>query len=1017
MADDLGTARLVITVDDGPARKKLKELREEIEKGGTGVGSSRRSAANTAATKAERDLEVLKEKRFRLARRIDALEEKGVSTSRLRTQLGRLTTAYAERDFDLARKYARELARAATLEEQRTRSAARRRRLEERDFTRGPARRLDRTPLQGSVREIGSPRFVNNGIRQGGASESIDALFQAQKRRYNLDQQIRSLENAGLNTDRLRAQLGRVTEAQAQRRFGTAKQLGEQLSFQLRKERDILNTRLGAERAATRQTRAAEAEGRRIGRLNTSPVMGGTAFPGSPAFIQAAADRRRQVEKSWDLALRQLGETAETIRQNAIDEGRRIGRLNAVPVSGVTPTGLIPGSPAAINAAAAQRRRDLKEGRRVGQLNASPVRGGAAFPGSPAFLDAQFPAFPAEFFRKQKQDQVKQQRLLDQGIKRRNDILSNALIGGAFPALFGQGLGASLGGAAGGAAGGAIGGQFGFGLSLVGTALGAQVDVAIQKFRDLAKALDDPIKNFDLLVQNASLSSKQVEKYAQALIKSGRNAEAAAFIQSDLIETFGSLQGAKEYNNAIDTLSRSWSKATTVLAGFVAGPLAALIRQIEQPTSGGAIGLSFEQLAGQLTPEQYRQVQSRREQATESSRLSRGGISAFLPPSNEDVNRGLQAGVQLAQELLGIEKQRADLAARIAYAQVLSQKALSTSYELITASAQGYQLQALEKQKEVALNERNIKLLELTPEQRKGPQGLKIQQDAALSVYEIDVKINDLRKDRIALATEEAAKYELAAQKVRQEIQAVQALASLSQNAQRTAQFAVQQSTLGTIQGIEAAVGDARRREQEIGAQIDAARIRGGDAGEQDAARLVGEQKIAANQTRLQLEQGARALTEAGIKLREDVQTAFLNLQKLRTGSGGLNQFLNPQDRANQEQRTFEALLPSFRQAQEQFKRLRGVEAAPEFTGTTSGVNQSILQFIDAVRTEQQALDTSVDTQRALNDNTAALAQVTGELRTTIAELNTKNWAVQVNVAADGSSQAFGDVLAGAVSP
>ena len=45
---------------------------------------------------------------------------------------------------------------------------------------------------------------------------------------------------------------------------------------------------------------------------------------------------------------------------------------------------------------------------------------------------------------------------------------SNALIGGAFPLLFGQGLGASVGGAAGGFAGGKLGGQFGFALSLVG---------------------------------------------------------------------------------------------------------------------------------------------------------------------------------------------------------------------------------------------------------------------------------------------------------------------------------------------------------------------------------------------------------------------------------------------------------------------------------------------------------------------------------------------------------------------
>ncbi|MFZ9959911.1 MAG: hypothetical protein ACO3GP_05930 [Candidatus Limnocylindrus sp.] len=747
-------------------------------------------------------------------------------------------------------------------------------------------------------------------------------------------------------------------------------------------------------RAGEIQARAYATEVSRLARQGgaRSPINGAVDIPGSPAFL--AAQRRFSAQ--------------ELSRAAAIGGPRS-------PIGGALN---LPGSPAALKAEqrlaearakAAKAANDaaVAEGRRIGRLNAAPVRGGAAFAGSPAFLDAQFPAFPAEFFRKQKQDQAKQQRAIEQGIKRRNDILSNALIGGAFPALFGQGLGASLGGAAGGAAGGAIGGQFGFGLSLLGTAVGAQVDVAIQKFRDLAKALDDPIKNFDLLVQNASLSSKEVEKYAQALINSGRSAEAAAVIQADLIETFGSAQGAKEYNSAIDTLSRSWSQATTVLAGFVAGPLAALIRQLQQPTGGAAIGLSFEQLAGQLTPEQYRQVQARREQATEASRLSRGGLSALLPPSNEDVNAGLKAGIALAQELLGIERQRAEIAARIAAAQVLNTKALSTSYELINASVQGYTLQALQKQREVALNERNIALLQLTPEQRLGPEGQKIQQDTALKVYELDVQINDLRKERVALATEEAAKYQLAAEKISQELKAVQALAALSQNAQRTAQFAVQQSTLSTIQGIEASVGDAQRREREIGAQIDAARLRGGDAGELEAARLVKEQQLAAEQTRLKLEEGSRALTEAGIKLREDVDAAFLNLQKLRTGAGGLNQFLSPQDRVNQERQTFETLLPRFRVAQEQFKQLRGVNYAPEFTGTTAGINQSILQFIDAVKIEQQAVDSSVDTQRALNVNTEKLAAVNADLAAKVAELNAKEWVVQVNanVPYDAQSQ------------
>jgi hypothetical protein len=224
----------------------------------------------------------------------------------------------------------------------------------------------------------------------------------------------------------------------------------------------------------------------------------------------------------------------------------------------------------------------------------------------------------------------------------------------------------------------------------------------------------------------------------------------------------------------------------------------------------------------------------------------------------------------------------------------------------------------------------------------------------------------------------------------------------------------VARNTLQTILNVQTAISEAKRQEREIGLQIDAAR-QGGD--ENAADRLVEQQKTAAAETKLSIIEGATALRDAGAQLRKDAAESFLSLQKLRTGEGGLNQFLSAQDRVNQEQRTFEALLPRFREAQEQFKQLRGVSYAPEFTGSRSGVNASILQFIEAVRTEQQAVDTSVDTQKALSDNTAALAKITGELQSTIAALNDKNWAVNVQVNADGSSQAYGDILAGAVSP
>jgi len=64
--------------------------------------------------------------------------------------------------------------------------------------------------------------------------------------------------------------------------------------------------------------------------------------------------------------------------------------------------------------------------------------------------------------------------------------LGNALIGGGFPLLFGQGALGAAGGGIGGAVGGALGGPFGFGLSIAGTAIAQRVQETI----DFQKSVD-----------------------------------------------------------------------------------------------------------------------------------------------------------------------------------------------------------------------------------------------------------------------------------------------------------------------------------------------------------------------------------------------------------------------------------------------------------------------------------------------------------------------------------------------
>jgi len=90
---------------------------------------------------------------------------------------------------------------------------------------------------------------------------------------------------------------------------------------------------------------------------------------------------------------------------------------------------------------------------------------------------------------------------------------SSAIIGGAFPLLFGQTGAAAVGGGVGGLAGGAIGGQFGFALSILGTAIGSAVDKA-DKFN---KSLVELNTRMGTTGSSTAITAKEVNSLAKSL--------------------------------------------------------------------------------------------------------------------------------------------------------------------------------------------------------------------------------------------------------------------------------------------------------------------------------------------------------------------------------------------------------------------------------------------------------------------------------------------------------------------
>jgi hypothetical protein len=176
---------------------------------------------------------------------------------------------------------------------------------------------------------------------------------------------------------------------------------------------------------------------------------------------------------------------------------------------------------------------------------------------------------------------------------RTREAASNAIIGGAFPLLFGQGAGAALGGGLGGAAGGLVGGQFGFGLSLVGTAIGQTFDNASNSAKDFSDALSDTGDATAALETALGRLDKETKTQISNLAQSGQQAAAAeasfdalarkiGIEQAEAFQRAGKATG--EWGSALQTwLTKTY--ANVVLLGEAFDRTFRSLPGLQQPTS------------------------------------------------------------------------------------------------------------------------------------------------------------------------------------------------------------------------------------------------------------------------------------------------------------------------------------------------------------------------------------------------------------------------------------------------
>jgi hypothetical protein len=248
--------------------------------------------------------------------------------------------------------------------------------------------------------------------------------------------------------------------------------------------------------------------------------------------------------------------------------------------------------------------------------------------------------------------------------------------------------------------------------------------------------LRDPIANFDLLKQNSQLSSRSTERYIEALIKVGREGEAAALIQQDLSNTYGNLDSARALVAAQDDLARSWVKLGSVLGSIV-------LPGITNLTQGFAKDLrDFAELVKQ-TPSLDAPSP---EQEVGKVLLSGFGLFPQIPRALQGVGKGLrkatampsapEAPTSIPPEVIRAQQDRASL--------------LSNELRLITAQTQGYKEQELSLKLSVAADKERVDLGVLNLRQK---QATSNEERKALQV-EIDARRTQTLKERIQLEEE-----------------------------------------------------------------------------------------------------------------------------------------------------------------------------------------------------------------------------------------------------------------------
>ena len=165
------------------------------------------------------------------------------------------------------------------------------------------------------------------------------------------------------------------------------------------------------------------------------------------------------------------------------------------------------------------------------------------------------------------------------------DLAQGAILGGGFPLLFGGPSFSAAGGLLGGGAGGAAFGQkASFAGGIAGSVLLTPLDAAVEAAVALGKALEDPTRNIEQLIELLPLSGTKTKELIRELQDLGLNSTASAVAIETLGEEIGDfgIEDIEKFKEKNDEFANEVKKLKLALSALASNQLIGFITFLTQ---------------------------------------------------------------------------------------------------------------------------------------------------------------------------------------------------------------------------------------------------------------------------------------------------------------------------------------------------------------------------------------------------------------------------------------------------